>query len=133
VCLLAAALTLKYLFDHYDFTSSGAISALVQGLLAKELWKRGLPKRVAGARRACLSLTLHSSFVNACMLRTFRIKHACMSAWVQLTVPVSRQRGLCGCKKLARCEREWLKQQLMICCTIIETSEDGRHWGHHGQ
>ena len=46
--MLRAALTMKYLFDHYDFTSSGAISALVQGLLAKELWKRGLPVRVAG-------------------------------------------------------------------------------------
>lgn len=46
---LHAALTVKYLYDHFEFTSSGAISALVQGLLAKELWKRGLPKLVAGA------------------------------------------------------------------------------------
>ncbi len=44
-----AVLLMKYFFDRYGFTSSGAIAALVQGLLAKELWKRGLPKAVAGA------------------------------------------------------------------------------------
>ena len=46
---LRAVLLMKYFFDRYGFTSSGAIAALVQGLLAKELWKRGLPKQIAGA------------------------------------------------------------------------------------
>ena len=44
----AAVLVMKFFFDHYDFTSSGAIAALVQGLLAKELWKRGIPSKLAG-------------------------------------------------------------------------------------
>lgn len=39
---------MKFFFDHYDFTSSGAIAALVQGLLAKELWKRGIPRKLSG-------------------------------------------------------------------------------------
>ncbi|BDA43853.1 Sodium/hydrogen exchanger 9B2 [Coccomyxa sp. Obi] len=46
--MFLTVLLMKYFFDHYGFTSSGAIGALVQGLLAKELWKRGLPKRLAG-------------------------------------------------------------------------------------
>ena len=49
VMYLRAVLLMKYFFDRYGFTSSGAIAALVQGLLAKELWKRGLPKQIAGA------------------------------------------------------------------------------------
>lgn len=40
-------LLVKYFFDLYGFTSAGAIAALVQGLLAKELWKRGLPRIAA--------------------------------------------------------------------------------------
>ena len=51
---LRAVLLMKYFFDSYGFTSSGAIAALVQGLLAKELWKRGAPKQLAGAR--CMPL-----------------------------------------------------------------------------
>lgn len=47
--MMLAVLLMKYFFDRYGFTSSGAIAALVQGLLAKELWKRGLPKQLAGA------------------------------------------------------------------------------------
>ena len=49
MAMLRAVLLMKYFFDRYGFTSSGAIAALVQGLLAKELWKRGLPKQLAGA------------------------------------------------------------------------------------
>lgn len=45
---LCAALTVKYFFDHYNFTSAGAIASLVMGLLAKELWKRGKPAIVSG-------------------------------------------------------------------------------------
>ena len=41
-------MVVKFFFDHYGFTSSGAVSALVQGLLAKELWKRGLPRKLSG-------------------------------------------------------------------------------------
>ncbi|CAL5227266.1 g10197 [Coccomyxa viridis] len=40
-------LLMKFFFDHFGFTSSGAIAALVQGLLAKELWKRGIPSKLA--------------------------------------------------------------------------------------
>lgn len=54
VSVCVAVLIMKYFFDHYGFTSSGAIAALVQGLLAKELWKRGLPRIAAG-----LSPSLH--------------------------------------------------------------------------
>ncbi|EIE25667.1 hypothetical protein COCSUDRAFT_46326 [Coccomyxa subellipsoidea C-169] len=46
--MFLTVLLMKYFFDRYGFTSSGAIAALVQGLLAKELWKRGLPKALAG-------------------------------------------------------------------------------------
>ena len=38
-----AALTMKYFFDHYEFTSGGALGSLTLGLLVKELWKRGWP------------------------------------------------------------------------------------------
>jgi hypothetical protein len=41
-------MVMKFFFDRYDFTSSGAVAALVQGLLAKELWKRGLPRKLSG-------------------------------------------------------------------------------------
>ena len=44
----AAVLVMKFFFDHFGFTSSGAIAALVQGLLAKEMWKRGIPSNMAG-------------------------------------------------------------------------------------
>ncbi|CAK0757076.1 hypothetical protein CVIRNUC_002510 [Coccomyxa viridis] len=40
-------MVMKFFFDHFDFTSSGAVAALVQGLLAKELWKRGIPRRLS--------------------------------------------------------------------------------------
>ncbi len=40
---------MKFFFDEYSFTSAGAIAALVQGLVAKELWRRGLPRALAGA------------------------------------------------------------------------------------
>ena len=45
--LLLAVMVMKFFFDHFDFTSSGAVAALVQGLLAKELWKRGLPRKLS--------------------------------------------------------------------------------------
>jgi hypothetical protein len=41
---------MKFFFDEYSFTSAGAIAALVQGLVAKELWRRGLPRALAGTR-----------------------------------------------------------------------------------
>ena len=40
-------MVMKFFFDHFDFTSSGAVAALVQGLLAKELWKRGIPRKLS--------------------------------------------------------------------------------------
>ncbi len=55
----AAVLVMKFFFDHFDFTSSGAIAALVQGLLAKELWKRGIPSKLAG-KHACSVPHSHS-------------------------------------------------------------------------
>lgn len=56
----AAVLVMKFFFDHFNFTSSGAIAALVQGLLAKEMWKRGIPSKLAG-ENACHAdmLVLH--------------------------------------------------------------------------
>jgi len=47
---------MKFFFDYFDFTSSGAIAALVQGLLAKELWKRGIPRKLSG--EGCTACTL---------------------------------------------------------------------------
>ena len=44
---LLAVMVMKFFFDHFDFTSSGAVAALVQGLLAKELWKRGIPRKLS--------------------------------------------------------------------------------------
>ena len=41
---------MKYLFDAYNFTSAGAIGALVQGLIAKEAWRRGWPPKLTGAQ-----------------------------------------------------------------------------------
>ena len=46
---------MKYFFDHYNFTSAGAIASLVMGLLAKELWKRGKPAIVSGVSK-CLEI-----------------------------------------------------------------------------
>ena len=43
-----AVMVMKFFFDHYGFTSSGAVAALVMGLLAKELWKRGIPRKLSG-------------------------------------------------------------------------------------
>ena len=34
---------MKYFFDHFSFTSGGALGSLTLGLLVKELWKRGWP------------------------------------------------------------------------------------------
>ncbi|BDA47431.1 hypothetical protein COCOBI_10-2790 [Coccomyxa sp. Obi] len=65
--MFLTVLLLKYFFDHHGFTSSGAIGALVQGLLAKELWKRGLPKRLAdeGVQEVGLKLTQAWKLVEA--------------------------------------------------------------------
>ena len=46
---LLAVMVMKFFFDHFDFTSSGAVAALVQGVLAKELWKRGIPRKLCSA------------------------------------------------------------------------------------
>ena len=53
---------MKFFFDSYSFSSAGAVAALVQGLVVKELWRRGLPRPLARAppvappRRHCLDL-----------------------------------------------------------------------------
>ena len=38
---------MKYFFDHFDFTSGGALGSLTLGLLVKELWKRGWPPHLS--------------------------------------------------------------------------------------
>ncbi len=48
-CACLAALAMKFFFDMYSFSSAGAVAALVQGLVVKELWKRGLPRALARA------------------------------------------------------------------------------------
>ncbi len=55
---LLAVMVMKFFFDHFDFTSSGAVAALVQGLLAKELWKRGIPRRLSSEPPAIPGLLL---------------------------------------------------------------------------
>ena len=64
---------MKYFFDSYGFTSSGAIAALVQGLLAKELWKRGAPKQLAGAR--CTALACIKVVVEVIRMWASRVTH----------------------------------------------------------
>lgn len=41
--LVLCALSMKYFFDLYLFTSGGALAALFLGLVVKELWRRKLP------------------------------------------------------------------------------------------
>ncbi|KAK9826729.1 hypothetical protein WJX81_002380 [Elliptochloris bilobata] len=41
------ALAMKFFFDSYGFSSAGAVAALVQGLVVKELWRRGIPRPLA--------------------------------------------------------------------------------------
>ena len=38
---------MKFFFDHFSFTSGGALGSLTLGLLVKELWKRGWPPGLA--------------------------------------------------------------------------------------
>lgn len=40
---------MKFFFDSYSFSSAGAVAALVQGLVVKELWRRGMPRPLARA------------------------------------------------------------------------------------
>ena len=44
---------MKFFFDSYSFSSAGAVAALVQGLVVKELWRRGLPRPLARAAPRC--------------------------------------------------------------------------------
>ena len=53
---------MKYFFDAYNFTSAGAIGALVQGLVAKEAWRRGWPSKLTGARIS-LHFTAQQSYI----------------------------------------------------------------------
>lgn len=43
----AAALTMKYFFDQFNFESGGALAALMLGLLVKEFWRRQWPRCLA--------------------------------------------------------------------------------------
>ena len=47
----AAALSMKYFFDKYQFTSGGALGSLTLGLVVKELWRRRLPGLLASKVR----------------------------------------------------------------------------------
>ena len=42
-----AALSMKFFFDKYEFTSGGALGSLTLGLVVKELWRRRLPGLLA--------------------------------------------------------------------------------------
>ena len=46
---------MKYFFDRYELTSGGALSALMLGLVVKELWRRRIPSFAADKVRSCLT------------------------------------------------------------------------------
>lgn len=48
------ALMQKYFFDHFNFSSAGALGAIVMGLVVKELWHRRWPHILAGSTPALL-------------------------------------------------------------------------------
>ena len=75
-CVPLAVMVMKFFFDHFDFTSSGAVAALVQGLLAKELWKRGIPRKLSSELPGIPSLLLTPCWLCESTLCQHSARHA---------------------------------------------------------
>eukprot|EP00884_Botryococcus_braunii_P018317 jgi/Botrbrau1/5169/Bobra.0172s0041.1 len=51
--LFIVALMMKYFFDHFNFSSAGALGAIVMGMVVKECWHRRWPGLLAEESNGC--------------------------------------------------------------------------------
>jgi hypothetical protein len=72
----AAVLLMKFFFDHFGFSSGGAIGAIIMGLVVKECWHRRWPAILAGDYPDIL-LSIYPDILLSTLAGDYPIIHTC--------------------------------------------------------